>query len=86
MQCFVYKSARKADTYIYLRARDDFAVLPPAISDALGPFTFVMQFELTAERKLARESAHLVTENLRGCGFHLQLPPPVEPQPTVGDS
>jgi uncharacterized protein YcgL (UPF0745 family) len=86
MQCFVYKSTRKADTYVYLRARDDFALLPAAISEPLGPLTFVMQFELTAERKLARESAALVISNLHACGFHLQLPPPVESPLAAGDS
>jgi len=86
MQCFVYKSARKADTYVYLRARDDFAVLPPAIAEALGPFVFVMQLELNSERKLARESAPVVMANLQGCGFHLQLPPTVESPPVAGDS
>ncbi len=78
MQCFVYKSRRKADTYVYLRARDDFAALPPSIGEALGALAFVVQFELTQERKLARESAAVVIENLSQRGFHLQLPPPID--------
>jgi uncharacterized protein YcgL (UPF0745 family) len=86
MKCFVYKSVRKAETYVYLRARDDFAVLPQAISEGLGLLTFVMQFELSPERKLARESAPLVIANLHACGFHLQLPPPLESQLTDNDS
>jgi len=86
MQCFVYKSGRKADTYVYLRARDDFAALPASISDTLGPLTFVMQFELTPERKLARESAAVVIENLRDRGFHLQLPPTIESLLVTPDS
>ena len=28
MQAFVYKSQRRADTYVFLAARDDFALLP----------------------------------------------------------
>jgi len=78
MQCFVYKSSRKADTYVYLRARDDFAALPATIGETLGTLAFVMKFELTPERKLARENAAAIIENLHSRGFHLQLPPPVD--------
>ena len=86
MQCFVYKSSRKADTYVYLRARDDFAALPASIKDTLGSLIFVMQFELTAQRKLARESAAVVLENLHDRGFHLQLPPTIESLLVMPDS
>jgi uncharacterized protein len=86
MQCFVYKSSRKADAYVYLRTRDDFAALPASISDALGVLTFVMQFELTPQRRLARENASAVIENLRERGFHLQLPPSIDSLLVTPDS
>jgi len=76
MQCFVYRSQRKADTYIYLRERDAFGVLPAAIAQTLGPFHFVIELMLSPERKLAREDVNTVLANLAGPGFHLQLPPP----------
>ncbi|MEP7042540.1 MAG: YcgL domain-containing protein [Dokdonella sp.] len=79
MQCFVYKSDRKADTYVYLRGRDDFDVLPDTLREKLGTLLFAMQFELTPERKLARGDAANVIDNLNSRGFHLQLPPPLEP-------
>ena len=31
MHAYVYKSQRKADTYVYLATRDDFECLPPAV-------------------------------------------------------
>ena len=73
--CYVYKSLRKADTYVYLRARDDFAALPAELAQALGKLVFVLQLELTPERKLAREEASVVLEHLAQRGFHLQMPP-----------
>ncbi|MBO9664494.1 YcgL domain-containing protein [Dokdonella sp.] len=73
--CYVYKSLRKADTYVYLRARDDFAALPAELAQALGKLVFVLQLELTSERKLAREEASVVLEHLAERGFHLQMPP-----------
>ena len=76
MQCFVYKSQRRVDTYVYLREPDAFELLPRALADSLGPLTFVIELALSPERKLAREDVETVIANLRGPGFHLQLPPP----------
>lgn len=81
MQCFVYRSQRKADTYIYLRERDAFGVLPAGIAQTLGPFHFVIELALSPERKLAREDVNTVLANLAGPGFHLQLPPPPDNVP-----
>lgn len=74
-KCHVYKSRRKRDTYVYLRERDGFSALPADLATALGELTFVMELELTPERKLARELAPVVIEHLAQRGFHLQLPP-----------
>lgn len=76
MQCFVYKSLRKADTYVFLAKRDGFDVLPAPIAETLGKLVWVMDLDLTPERKLAREDAAVVIANIERRGFHLQLPPP----------
>jgi len=78
MQAYVYKSLRKADTYVYLSARDDFARLPEPLRVQLGNLQFVMELALTPERRLAREDAQVVRNNLSARGFHLQFPPTVE--------
>ncbi|MEH6421254.1 YcgL domain-containing protein [Pseudomonas sp. CGJS7] len=75
MQAYVYKSLRKADTYVYLSARDDFERLPKPVRAQLGSLQFVLEVELSAQRKLARADAATVRENLANRGFHLQLPP-----------
>ncbi len=79
MQCFIYKSQRKADTYVFLCERDGFSALPPPIAERLGTLAFVMELELSAERKLAREPAATVMDNLTRRGFHLQMPP-IDPE------
>lgn len=76
MQCFVYKSLRKADTYVFLAKRDGFDVLPAPNAETLGKLVWVMDLDLTPERKLAREDAAVVIANIERRGFHLQLPPP----------
>ena len=78
MQAYIYKSLRKADTYVYLGARDDFARLPEPLRTQLGNLQFVLEVALTAGRKLAREDVAVVRANLAERGFHLQFPPTVE--------
>ena len=78
MHAYVYKSLKKADTYLYLAKRDDFAGLPEPLRLQLGRLQFVLELQLTAERKLARENPEVVRANLATRGFHLQFPPTVE--------
>jgi len=74
MQCYVYKSLAKRDLYVYLDRRDDFTRLPQGLADLLGELQFVVEFELTAQRQLAKETAAQVLRNLTSQGYHLQMP------------
>lgn len=85
MQAHVYKSLKKADTYVYLAARDDFRRLPEPLRTQLWPLQFVLEVALTRGRKLAREDAATVRENLALRGFHLQFPPASELDPMSED-
>jgi uncharacterized protein YcgL (UPF0745 family) len=77
MQAFVYRSGRKPETYLYLREKDAFAVVPDAVRAPLGQLEFVLEVALTPERKLARADATVVRANLAKLGYHLQAPPTV---------
>lgn len=76
MKCWIYKSSRRDETYVYLRERDAFTLLPEALVEQMGTLVFVMELELSADRKLAREHAPNVMASLTSQGFHLQVPPP----------
>jgi hypothetical protein len=78
MHCYVYRSERKQDTYVYLRERDGFALLPADIATLLGALSFVLEVELDPGRKLAREDVAVVRNNLAARGFHIQFPPRVD--------
>ena len=78
MHAYVYKSLKKADTYVYLAARDDFARVPDAVRSRLGTLVFVLDVDIGPGRTLARENPAVVRENLASRGFHLQLPQVVE--------
>ena len=42
MLAYVYKSLKKADTYVYLAGRDDFDRLPEPVRAQLGTLQFVI--------------------------------------------
>jgi hypothetical protein len=74
MQCTIYKSRRKVDTYLYITAGDDFSRIPEALLKLIGEPEHVMDLELHPERKLAREDTAEVLHNLAERGWHLQMP------------
>ena len=75
MQCHVYRSSKRDETYVYLRERDAFGLLPDNIAATLGELQFVLEVALTPERKLSREDITKVLEILETQGYHLQMPP-----------
>jgi uncharacterized protein YcgL (UPF0745 family) len=75
MQCFIYKSLKKQDVYLFLRIQDDFSCLPEALLTSLGRMEFVFSLELTPERKLANADPVSVINHLNQRGYFLQLPP-----------
>jgi len=78
MHAFVYKSLKRADTYVYLAARDDFARLPEPLRTQVGSLAFVLDVDIGPERRLGRENPAVVRENLAARGFHVQFPPTIE--------
>ena len=82
MQCFVYRSAHKAETYVYLGRHDDCGALPAPIRAALEPLQFVLEVTLAPERRLARVDAGLVREALAERGWFVQHPPVPEAEPS----
>jgi len=85
MRAHVYKSLERADTYVFLAARDDFSRLPEPLRTQLGKLQFVLDVDLVPERKLAREDPAVVRENLVLRGYHLQFPPASGHDPMSGD-
>jgi len=75
MQCFIYKSLKKDYLYLYLVNKDDFSKVPEELLSNFGKLEFVMDIELSAERKLAREDPQKIIECLKHQEFFVQLPP-----------
>ena len=71
--CYIYRSERKEDTYLYVLEKDDFSQVPDELMKAFGQPEFSFEFELTEDRRLAKEDTAEVIANLQQQGFQLQM-------------
>ena len=78
--CWVYRSSRKDEMYLYLAVENDFDCLPVQLQKNFGAPRLVMELDLQPHRPLAREDINRVIGNLQQQGFHLQLPPKLTPE------
>lgn len=81
MLCFIYKSLKKEELYLYLDKKDDFSSVPETLFKSIGRLQFVMELQLSPERKLAREDVNRVIASLESKGFFVQMPPVMTPSP-----
>lgn len=75
IDCTVYRCAKQPEMYIYVPEDTDLDDLPEAVKKRTGHLTPALNVTLTPERKLAREKAETVMENIQSHGFHIQMPP-----------
>lgn len=75
--CTVFRSDKRAETYLYLARDQPFEDLPPELREAFGEPCFVMTLDLSEDRRLARVDTRQVLEHLETSGFYLQLPPEI---------
>jgi len=80
LHCWVYRSPRKQEMYLYLADEDAFDRVPDSLLERFGEPVLVIELELSPGRRLAREDVGKVIGNLRDQGFHLQMPPKLQPE------
>ncbi len=78
MLCTIYRSSKKAETYLFVNNRGDFSSVPDALMSVFGTPTLVTVINLAQKDKLALADINLVREKLEDQGYYLQLPPPQE--------
>lgn len=71
----VFKSSKKAETYLYVQRGTVLAELPEGLRAVFGEPLPVLSLKLTPERQLARYTGAQVLEAIEQQGFFLQLPP-----------
>ncbi|WP_372762440.1 YcgL domain-containing protein [Pseudoalteromonas sp.] len=74
----VYKSNKKADTFLFVEKRDDFSKVPEPLMAMFGQPRYVMIINLAKRQHLGGSDLAVVKSELAEKGYYLQLPPPKE--------
>ncbi len=78
MLCSIYKSPKRADTYLYVPFEQDLSELPETLMAMWGQPELVMHLDLTKKDKLALANIDEVKQKLDETGYYLQMPPTEE--------
>lgn len=73
--CLIYRSEKKAETYLYLPVGVSFDDLPEDLLQAFGEPALVMKLDIESNSKLAQADPGQVLTALENQGYFLQLPP-----------
>ncbi|WP_456405326.1 YcgL domain-containing protein [Thiolapillus sp.] len=77
--CWIYKSSKKDEMYLYLASEEDFDAVPELLMAGFGQPSLVMELELHENRPLARADTAKVMQQLEEEGYFLQMPPNLRP-------
>lgn len=77
--CWIYKSGKKDEMYLYLAKEDDFDAVPELLMAHFGNPGLVMELTLDRQRPLARVDVSNVIRQLDAEGYFLQMPPNLRP-------
>lgn len=75
MQISAYKSPKTEELFLFIPQDKPLDDLPNELRVFFGEPKHVIDFELTAEKKLAREDANEVLKNIEQKGYFMQMPP-----------
>ncbi len=76
--CAVYKSSKRADTYLYVPKKNDFEKVPKVLLEHFGKPLFLMSVPIHKRKSIANISTQDFISKLDKEGFYLQLPPKAE--------
>lgn len=75
MHVSAFKSPKTEDLYLFVPQSKGLEDLPNELLTMFGDPKHVIDFELTPERKLAREDSETVKAALESKGYYMQMPP-----------
>lgn len=76
--CTIYKSSKKAETYLFVEKNNDFSKVPEPLMKLVGTPLLVMTMDLDKRTSLAQADLSKVKAELEDKGYYLQIPPPQE--------
>ncbi len=74
LECTIYKSLKKDETYVFIPTSTLLSDLPEELLKVLGKTEKVMTLKLTPDKKMARGTAKEILKSIEQQGFHLQMP------------
>ena len=74
----VYKSKKKADTFLFIEKRDDFSKVPEPLMTMFGQPQYVMIINLAKRTQLGVADLDTLKQSLSDQGYYLQIPPQEE--------
>lgn len=75
IQVSAYRSPKKDELYLFVPQEDGLSKLPNELITMFGVPKHVFDFELTPDRKMAREDAQEVYKSIASKGYFMQMPP-----------
>ncbi|WP_081296877.1 YcgL domain-containing protein [Gilliamella sp. App4-10] len=73
MWCYIYRSTKKENCYLYMENENDFSTIPDKIISIFGAPIFVMKVLLDGKRKFVVGTANEIEEKIKADGFFLQM-------------
>ncbi|WP_319380332.1 YcgL domain-containing protein [Thiomicrorhabdus sp.] len=70
-----YRSPKKEELYLFVPQEDALEKLPKELLVMFGEPQHVIDFDLTPERRMAREDAAKVYAAITDKGYYMQMPP-----------
>lgn len=70
-----YRSPKKSELYLFVPQENGLEELPDELIVMFGEPEHVIDFELSPEKKLAREDTATVLEAIKTKGYFMQMPP-----------
>lgn len=74
MQCSVFQSRRKRDTFLSLPTKDDFSHLSPGLMKVFARPQFALEFELATATQACGRRCHPLLANLAGTELSRRMP------------
>ncbi|MWN05560.1 hypothetical protein GA0061081_11133 [Gilliamella bombicola] len=73
MWCYIYRSTKKENCYLYMDKENDFSAIPEKIMSLFGTPVFTMKVLLDGKRRFVVGSSDEIEEKIKTDGFFLQM-------------
>lgn len=73
MWCYIYRSPKKENSYLYIAKENDFSQVPDVLMKAFGQPMFAMKVLLDGKRKFVVGMSDEIEERIKNDGFFVQM-------------